>query len=124
MKGKSKKNMENKEIVKEAIAALQDKKAKNLEIIRIGDLTVLADYFVLAGGTSSTQVKALADEVEHRLSGKGAEPKRTEGYKGANWVVLDYIDVVVHVFHQETREFYDLERLWQDGEFLKPDDFA
>ncbi|MDR2532664.1 MAG: ribosome silencing factor [Oscillospiraceae bacterium] len=116
--------MENNEILKTAVRALQDKMGRNLQIIRVGDLTVLAHYFVLASGGSSTQVKALADEVEHKLSEKGLRPKRTEGYHGANWIVLDYIDVVLHIFHQETREFYDLERLWQDGEFLNPDDFV
>jgi len=115
--------MENKEILKIAANALQDKKAKNIEIIKVGDLTVIADYFLLASGTSSTQVKALADEAEHRLSEKGLNPTRTEGYKGANWIVLDYVDVVIHIFHEQTREFYDLERLWQDGEFLNAADF-
>lgn len=110
--------MENKELLKTAVNALLDKKAKNPQIIKIGDLTVLADYFILAGGTSTTQVKTLADEVEKKLSEKGVNPTRTEGYKGANWIVLDYIDVVVHIFHEETRQFYDLERLWQDGEFI------
>jgi len=115
--------MENNEILKVAATALDSKKGKNLQIIKVGDLTVLAHYFVLASGGSSTQVKALADEVEHKLSEKGLKPKRTEGYHGANWVVLDYIDVVVHIFHEETREFYDLERLWQDGEFLNAEEF-
>ncbi|MCL1823234.1 MAG: ribosome silencing factor [Oscillospiraceae bacterium] len=115
--------MESKELLKIAVNALSSKKAKNMEIIKVGDLTVVADYFLIASGSSSTQVKALADEVEHKLSEKGDAPKRTEGYKGANWIVLDYIDVVVHIFHQETREFYDLERLWQDGEFINPEEF-
>jgi len=115
--------MENQEILKVALGALDDKKAKNPQIIKVTDLTALADYFVLASGGSSTQVKALADEVEARLKKSGLEPKRTEGYHGANWIVLDYIDVVVHIFHVETREFYDLERLWQDGEFIDITEF-
>ncbi|MCL2077420.1 MAG: ribosome silencing factor [Oscillospiraceae bacterium] len=110
--------MENKEILKIAVTALQDKKAKNIKIIKVGDLTIIAEYFILAGGTNTTQVKALADEVERRLSEKGAAPKRTEGYRGANWIALDFTDVIVHIFHEETREFYDLERLWEDGEFI------
>ncbi|MCL2108333.1 MAG: ribosome silencing factor [Oscillospiraceae bacterium] len=109
-------NLENKEILKTAIAALDSKNAKNTEVIKVAGLTDLADYFILASGTSSTQVKTLADEVEKKLSEQGINPKRTEGYKGANWIVLDYVDVVVHIFHEETRQFYDLERLWQDGE--------
>ncbi|MCL2019097.1 MAG: ribosome silencing factor [Oscillospiraceae bacterium] len=115
--------MENIEILKHAANAISDKKGKNLQIIKVGDLTALAHYFVLASGTNTVQVKALADETEHRLSEKGLRPKRTEGYQGANWIVLDYIDVVIHIFHEETRGFYDLERLWQDGEFLNPDNF-
>ncbi|MCL2697745.1 MAG: ribosome silencing factor [Oscillospiraceae bacterium] len=115
--------MENKELLKTAVNALDSKKGKNLQVIKVGDLTILAHYFILASGGSSTQVKALADEVEHRLKEKGENPKRTEGYNGANWIVLDYIDVVIHIFHEETREFYDLERLWQDGEFLNAEEF-
>ena len=115
--------MENNELLKIALNALYDKKGKNLQAIKVGDLTVLAHYFVLASGTSSAQVKALADEVDRKLSEKGLNPKRTEGYNGANWIVLDYIDVMFHIFHEETRQFYDLERLWQDGEFLNVDEF-
>jgi ribosome-associated protein len=115
--------MENNELLKTALTALDSKKGKNLQAIKVGDLTVLAHYFVLASGTSAAQVKALADEVDRKLSEKGLNPKRTEGYNGANWIVLDYIDVMIHIFHEETREFYDLERLWQDGEFLNVDDF-
>jgi ribosome-associated protein len=115
--------MENIEILKTAAAALDSKKGRNLQIIKVSDLTILAHYFILASGGSSTQVKALADEVEHKLKEKGEAPKRTEGYNGANWIVLDYVDVVVHIFHEETREFYDLERLWQDGEFLNAEEF-
>jgi len=115
--------MDNKEIIKTAVKAIEDKKGRRLEVIRVGDLTVLADYFVLTSGGSPAQVKALADEVEHKLNEKGIVPKRTEGYRGANWIILDYIDVVVHIFHEQTREFYDLERLWRDGEFINPDEF-
>jgi ribosome-associated protein len=115
--------MENNEILKVAVTALDSKKGKNLQVIKVGDLTILAHYFILASGGSSTQVKALADEVEHKLKEGGQHPKRTEGYNGANWIVLDYIDVVIHIFHEETREFYDLERLWQDGEFLNAEEF-
>jgi ribosome-associated protein len=116
--------MENKEIIKVAVTALQNKLGRELKVIKIGDLTVLADYFILASGGSAAQVKALADEAEGKLSQAGITPKRTEGYRGADWIILDYIDVVIHIFHEKTREFYDLERLWQDGEFLNPDDFV
>ena len=117
--------MTDNEILQIAVKAIDSKRGENIRIIKIDELTVIADYFIIANGSSSTQVKALADEVEFKLSEAGLEPRRTEGYQGANWIVLDYIDVVIHIFHKETRDFYDLERLWQDGveisaqEFLK-----
>ena len=117
--------MTDNEILSIAVKAIDSKRGENIRIIKIDELTVIADYFIIANGSSTTQVKALADEVEFKLSEAGLEPRRTEGYQGANWIVLDYIDVVIHIFHKETRDFYDLERLWQDGtevsaqEFLK-----
>lgn len=112
--------MTNEEILSIAVKAIDSKRGENIRIIKIDELTVIADYFIIANGNSSTQVKALADEVEFKLSEAGLEPRRTEGYQGANWIVLDYIDVVMHIFHKETRDFYDLERLWQDGIEVDP----
>ncbi len=111
------------EILKEGVKALDSKKAYDIKILKVRDLTILANYFVIASGTSTTQVKALADEVEFKMSQKGVEPKQVEGRQSSNWIVLDYIDVVFHVFYTETREFYDLERLWQDGEEIDPAEF-
>lgn len=108
--------MTQKEIISTAITALDSKKAENIQLIGIKDLTIIADYFIIANGTSTTQTKALADEVEFKLSEKGLKPTRTEGYSGANWVILDYSDIVIHIFYKETREYYSLERLWSDGE--------
>jgi len=108
--------MNDREILSTALKSLDDKQAKDIKIIRIADISIIANYFVIATGTSSTQVKTLADEVEHKLSEKGLAPRRTEGYKGADWIVLDYIDVVFHIFFKDTRDFYNLERLWSDGE--------
>lgn len=99
-----------------AVKALDSKKAADIRVIRVGDITILADYFVIAGATSTTQVKALADEVEFQLGKAGVEKLRTEGYTSANWVILDYGDIVLHSFHKETRQFYSLEKLWADGE--------
>ncbi len=110
------------EVVKTAVNALNSKKAGKIRILRIGDLTILANYFVIAEGTSTTQVKAMADEVEFQLGEQGVSPKSVSGRQGATWVTLDYIDVVIHVFYKETRAFYDLERLWQDGEEISPED--
>ena len=115
--------MKDTEILKTAVKALDSKKASKIKIIKVDDLTILAHYFIIASGTSTTQVKALADEVDFQLSQQGLQPARTEGYQGANWIVLDYLDVVVHVFHQETRDFYDLERLWQDGTEISAEEF-
>lgn len=111
------------EVVRAAVRALDDKKAGKIRVIKIGDLTILANYFVIAEGTSTTQVKAMADEVEFKLGELGVRPKSVSGIRGATWVTLDYIDVVVHAFYKETREFYDLERLWQDGEEINIEEF-
>lgn len=108
--------MNQQEIIKTIVKALSDKKAEDIEAIGIKDLTIIADYFVIATGLNVTQTKALADEVEFKLSEKGIKPTRTEGYSGANWIILDYSDIVVHVFYKESRQYYQLDRLWADGE--------
>ena len=108
--------MEDKQLMEEVVRILDSKKADDIRAIRIGDLTILADYFVIAAGNSNTQVKMLADEVEYQLGQQGVKPHNVEGYKSENWIILDYTDVIVHVFHEETRDFYGLERLWADGE--------
>lgn len=115
--------MTQKEIIGKIVAALDSKKAEDIQIIGIKDLTIIAEYFIIANGTSSTHVKTLADEVEFQLSSCGIKPARTEGYNGGNWIILDYSDIIVHVFHKESREFYKLERLWSDGEYLNPNEF-
>ena len=109
-------NISQNEKLSTIVKALDSKRAEDIRIIEIGDLTIVADYFVIANGTSSTQTKALAEEVEFKMSQLGIEPNRTEGYQGATWVVLDYGDIIVHVFYKETRDYYQLERLWSDGE--------
>ena len=98
------------------VKALDSKKAEDIKVIKIGDLTVIADYFVIADGTSSTQTKTLAEEAEFRMKENGEEPLRVQGNNGSNWIILDYGDIVVHVFSRDQREFYNLERLWRDGE--------
>ncbi len=98
-----------------AAKAIDSKKGLDIQVIEIGDISVLADYMVIATGTSSTHVKALADEVEYQLDKNGVSVSHIEGYRSNSWILLDYIDVIVHVFSDEAREFYDLDRLWQDG---------
>lgn len=108
--------MTQEEMLESIVKSLDSKKAESIKAIGIKDLTILADYFVIANGMSNTQTKALADEVEYQLGLKGKKTTRTEGYAGASWIILDYSDIVVHIFYKETREFYSLERLWSDGE--------
>ncbi len=114
--------MESFEIVKTAVKALDSKKARDIKVIQIEDITILADYFVIATGASSTQVKALADEVDYKLSEQGVEPGHIEG-KSSGWILLDYGSVVIHVFYKEDREFYALEHVWQDGKTVNIDEF-
>jgi len=95
---------------------LEDKKAKDIDVIDVSDKTILADYFVIATGTSTTHVKALADEVEYLLKEKDNRlVDHVEGFESSRWILLDYGDVVVHVFHSEERDFYSLEKLWQQS---------
>lgn len=96
-------------------ALLSSKKAEDILIIDVAEKTTLCDYFVIASGHSSTQVRALCDHVEEKLSEEGLEPRRTEGTREGRWGVLDYGDVIVHIFNDESRLFYHLERLWEDG---------
>lgn len=103
------------EIVRTLVRALDKHKGGNIRVLEVGDLTSIADAFVIAEGGSSTQVRALADYAEEELKQQGIAPLRSEGYRSQGWIVLDYGDVVLHVFHHETRQFYDLERLWKDG---------
>ncbi len=107
--------MTDREEYEIAVKALDSKKAKDIKVLKVEDLTILANYFVIASATSTTQVKALADEVEYQLGLKGVQPKDIEGYQSKTWIVLDYIDVIVHVFLETERDFYQLEHLWADG---------
>lgn len=107
--------MENIDIVKTAVKAIDSKKGEEIEVIKITDLTILADYFVIATGTSSTQVKAIAEEVEYQLELQGVTPHHIEG-KNTPWVCLDYNSAVIHIFYKQQRDFFKLERLWEDGE--------
>ena len=113
--------MESKDLALKCAKILSDKIAQDLSVIYVSEVTSLADYFVIATGSSSTHVKALADEVEFKLKQEEILPDHIEGHGTNSWIVLDYSSVVVHVFSEEARDFYDLERLWQDGEKLTLD---
>ena len=107
--------MSPKEMAILAAKALSDKKGSEIKLMEVAELTTLADYFVICSGTSNTQINALCDSVEKTLDQVGEQVRHREGYREGTWVLLDYGCLVVHVFSQEAREFYSLERLWQDG---------
>lgn len=114
-----------KEIALKAAKILDSKKAHDIKILYVNKQTIVADYFVIAGGTSRTQVNALADEVEYKLGLEGINPTKVEGRGQGTWVLLDYDSVLVHVFNPQSREFYNLEKLWAEGtpvEFEKTQD--
>lgn len=117
--------MNSLELAKQTAMLLDDKKAQNINVIKIEEISSLADYFVIATGTSSTHVKSLSDAVEMKLKEQGILLSGIEGYRSNSWILLDYLSVVVHVFTTEGRDFYDLDRLWRDGTVItldyKPD---
>ena len=108
--------MNSLELAQKAAALLDSKKASKVSIVKIQEISSLADYFVIASGNTGVHVRSLADELEEKLKAEGVTPARVEGYRSNSWVLLDYSSVVVHVFTQEARDFYDLDRLWSDGE--------
>ena len=115
--------METLEIVKKAVEALEDKKAEDIRIIDISEVTVIADYFIIASGSNRNQVQAMIDNVDETLGRAGKAPKQIEGYDSANWVLMDYQDIIVHVFDRENRLFYDIERIWRDGKSVDAESF-
>lgn len=98
-----------------AVEALSDKQGADIRLLKTEELTVLADYFVICTANSTTHVRTLYDEVDKRLSQAGLPPIRREGYRNSNWLLLDFGSLIVHIFQKETREFYNLERLWSDA---------
>ena len=113
---------QSKEMARKAFKALDDKKAKDVRILDISSVSVLADYFLIASGANKNQVQAMVDNVEEELHKAGFTPKQIEGYQTANWVLLDYGDIIIHVFDEENRLFYDLERIWRDGTLIQAED--
>ncbi|MBQ1289876.1 MAG: ribosome silencing factor [Lachnospiraceae bacterium] len=108
-------------MLKLVLKALDDKKAADIRVIDISEVSVLADYFIIAGGSNRTQIQALADSVEELMGRNGYVTKQVEGYQNANWILLDFGDVIVHIFDSENRLFYDLERIWKDGKPVDPE---
>lgn len=113
--------MNSREMTKLAMQALTDKKAEDIQIIDISEVSVIADYFIIANGTNRSQIQALADHVEETLGRAGCLMKQIEGYNTANWVLLDFGDIIIHIFDKENRLFYDLERIWRDGKRIDAD---
>lgn len=101
--------------LKTIVNALEDKKAEEIQLIDISEVSTIADYFVITNGTNMSQIQALADHVQENLAMNGIHPRSVEGYNTANWILMDYNDILVHVFDKESRGFYDLERIWRDG---------
>ena len=112
---------QSREMAKLACEALADKKGEDIRVIDIAGISVLADYFIIASGSNPNQVQALVDNVEEQMYKAGYDDPRVEGYNTASWVLLDYNDVIVHVFSQDDRLFYDLERIWRDGKEIDVD---
>ena len=113
--------MDNKELVKAIYNALDDRKGEDIRVLDISGVSVMADYFVIASGNNVNQVQAMADSVNEAMIANKLELKQTEGYGTGGWILMDYSDVVVHVFAKEDRLFYDLERIWRDGKEVDVD---
>jgi ribosome-associated protein len=113
----------SKEMTRLAIKALEDKKGNDIRVIDIQDVSVIADYFIIASGNNRNQVQTMSDNVEEVLGRAGFEPRQLEGYGTATWILMDYNDIIVHIFSEEDRNFYDLERIWRDGKTIDIEEF-
>ena len=119
MVAKKKHEKIGKEMARIACAALEDKKAEDIKVIDIEKVSTLADYFIIASGVNRNQIQAMVDNVDEQMEKAGFFKKQVEGYQNANWILLDYGDLVIHVFDTENRLFYDLERIWRDGDSIE-----
>lgn len=105
-----------------AVDALEDRKGEDVKVLDISEISTLADYFIIAGGSNINQVQAMADSVQEKLGRAGYMTKNVEGYEAGNWILLDFGDIIVHVFDNENRLFYDLERIWRDGKTISKEE--
>lgn len=112
-----------KEMARIACKALDDKKAKDIKVIDIHEVSVIADYFVIASASNQNQVQAMVDNADEMLDRAGYEAKQIEGTRNSSWVLMDYGDMIIHIFDEENRLFYDLERIWRDGKILDAQEF-
>ena len=107
--------MSTLDIVKKAVLALEDKKAEDIRVIDITEVSSIADYFIIANGSNQNQLQAMLDAVDEALYKEGKKAKQVEGNQQSTWILMDYEDIIVHLFSKEDRLFYDLERIWRDG---------
>ncbi|MCI6553978.1 MAG: ribosome silencing factor [Lachnospiraceae bacterium] len=114
----------SREMTRLAIQALEDKKAEDIRIIDIRQVSILADYFIIASGTNRSQIQAMTDNVSEVLGRSGTALRQVEGYDTANWILMDFGDIIVHIFDKENRLFYNLERIWQDGKQVELSEFS
>ena len=115
---------DSKKMLNIACAALEEKKAFDIKIINISKISTLCDYIVIADGTNKKQVQALSDNVEDKMSAAGYSHKGVEGYSDGGWILLDYYDIIVHIFSEESRRFYNIEKIWNDGETVSMDSLS
>ena len=114
--------MDSKEIMALAVEYADNKKAEDIKVLDIRDLTTMADYFVICHGNSNPQMKAIAEEIEDKLKEKGLYPGGREGMDSAYWILMDYSDVIVHIFNKESRDFYGIEHLWADAKVINTEE--
>ena len=103
------------ELVKDVVKALEDKKAEDIRVIDITEISSIADYFIISNGNNPNQLTAMEDAVDEAMYKNGVQQKQVEGTNNSTWILMDYKDIIVHIFSKEDREFYDLERIWKDG---------
>ncbi len=113
---------DSREMAKIACHALSEKKAEDIKVIDISEISTLADYFVIASAANTNQIQAILDELEEDLYKNGYTLEKVEGNRRSSWILMDYKDIIIHLFSKEDRLFYDLERIWQDGKFIEPED--
>ncbi len=113
-------NAESRKKASIACKAIEEKKGIDLKVIEIAEISTLADYFIISSGSNENQVQAIIDSVDEQMSKAGYEPRHTEGKSPTEWMLLDYGDVVVHIFNEEGRSYYDLEHIWRDGTQIDP----
>ncbi len=115
-------NKQSKEMAKLAYQALSEKKAEDIRIIDISEISVIADYFIIASGSNANQLQAMQDSVDEQLYKAGYHAKQIEGNQRSSWILMDYSDIIINIFSKEDRLFYDLERIWRDGKDIDPEE--